>query len=63
MESGIGAFGHQSPVTVEMMDKYTEDIAVDGSRFKRGNRVYTCGYDLHEGGRKRFARCTVKQIK
>jgi len=35
MESGIRFSGFKSPVTLEMMDKYTEDIAVDGSRFQK----------------------------
>lgn len=35
MESGISAFGFKSPVTAEMIDKYTEDIAVDGSLFQK----------------------------
>ena len=65
MESGIGAFGHQSPVTVEMMDKYTEDIAVDGSRFQK-EIGFTPGYDLHEGWKETICemyRKTDKVIK
>ena len=48
MESGMKAVGFKSPVTVEMIDKYTEDIAVDGSRFQK-EIGFTPGYDLQEG--------------
>jgi nucleoside-diphosphate-sugar epimerase len=35
-------------VTVEMMDKYTEDIAVDGSRFQK-EIGFVPQYDLKAG--------------
>jgi len=35
IETGIRAVGLKPPVTREMIDKYTEDIAVDGSLFQK----------------------------
>lgn len=48
MESGISAFGFKSPVTAEMIDKYTEDIAVDSSRFQK-DIGFVPQYDLKTG--------------
>ena len=48
MESGISAFGFKSPVTSEMIDKYTEDIAVDGSLFQK-KIGFVPQYDLKAG--------------
>lgn len=48
MESGISAIGFKSPVTAEMMDKYTEDIAVDSSRFQK-DIGFVPHYDLKSG--------------
>jgi len=48
MESGIRAAGFKSPVTAEMMDKYTEDIAVDSSRFQK-EIGFVPHYDLKTG--------------
>ncbi|MFY9388667.1 MAG: DegT/DnrJ/EryC1/StrS family aminotransferase [Smithellaceae bacterium] len=35
IETGMHAFGLKSPVTPEMIDKYIEDIAVDGNLFQK----------------------------
>jgi nucleoside-diphosphate-sugar epimerase len=35
LEKGISSCGFESPVTLDMIDKYTEDIAVDGSLFQK----------------------------
>ena len=48
MESGISASGFKSPVTSEMIDKYTEDIAVDGSLFQK-KIGFVPQYDLKAG--------------
>jgi len=48
MESGICAAGFNSPVTAEMIDKYTEDIAVDGSLFQK-KIGFVPQYDLKAG--------------
>ncbi len=48
MESGIRSAGFRSPVTAEMMDKYTEDIAVDSSRFQK-DIGFVPQYDLKTG--------------
>lgn len=48
MESGIRTAGFRSPVTAEMVDKYTEDIAVDSSRFQK-NIGFVPQYDLKAG--------------
>ena len=48
METGIRAVGLKSPVVREMIDKYTEDIAVDGSLFQ--NEIgFVPQYDLKTG--------------
>ena len=33
--NGAGLLGRKSPITRETVDKYTEDIAVDGSLFQK----------------------------
>lgn len=48
IESGISAIGLKSPVTAEMIDKYTEDIAVDGSLFQK-EIGFVPQYDLKTG--------------
>jgi UDP-glucose 4-epimerase len=35
IEKGAGVLGRKSPITWETVDKYTEDIAVDGSLFQK----------------------------
>ena len=35
IEYGAGLLGRKSPITLETVDKYTEDIAVDGSLFQK----------------------------
>ena len=48
IETGIRAVGLKPPVTREMLDKYTEDIAVDGSLFQ--NEIgFVPQYDLKTG--------------
>jgi len=42
------AVGLKPPVTREMIDKYTEDIAVDGSLFQR-EIGFSPQYDLKTG--------------
>jgi len=48
MESGMNAVGFKSPVTTEMITKYTEDIAVDSSRFQK-DIGFVPQYDLKTG--------------
>jgi UDP-glucose 4-epimerase len=48
MESGIRAAGFKSPMTTEIIDKYTEDIAVDSSRFQK-EIGFVPQYDLKAG--------------
>ena len=48
MESGIRVAGFKLPVMVEMMDKYTEDIAVAGSLFQK-KIGFMPQYDLKAG--------------
>jgi len=48
LESGIRTAGFRSPVTAEMVDKYTEDIAVDSSRFQK-EIGFVPQYDLKAG--------------
>jgi UDP-glucose 4-epimerase len=48
IEKGANTFGIKSPVTRETVDKYTEDIAVDGSRI-RTELGFKPQYDLRSG--------------
>lgn len=48
IEAGIRAVGLKPPVTREMVDKYTEDIAVDGSLFQK-EIGFVPQYDLKAG--------------
>ncbi len=48
IERGIGVVGFKTPVTAEMIDKYTEDIAVDGSLFQK-EIGFVPQYDLKTG--------------
>ena len=48
IETGIRAVGLKPPVTREMLDKYTEDIAVDGSLFQK-EIGFVPQYDLKTG--------------
>lgn len=48
IETGIRAVGLKPPVTREMIDKYTEDIAVDGSLFQK-EIGFVPKYDLKAG--------------
>jgi nucleoside-diphosphate-sugar epimerase len=48
VEGGFHMFGLRSPVTPEMLDKYTEDIAVIGSRIQNELR-FRPQYDLRTG--------------
>jgi len=48
IETGIRAVGLKLPVTREMIDKYTEDIAVDGSLFQK-EIGFVPQYDLKTG--------------
>lgn len=45
VEGGFGFFGLKAPVTPEMIDKYTEDIAVDG-RLIQNELAFVPQYDL-----------------
>jgi UDP-glucose 4-epimerase len=48
VETGCRSVGLKSPVTMEMIDKYTEDIAVDGS-FIQKELGFVPRYDLKAG--------------
>jgi nucleoside-diphosphate-sugar epimerase len=48
LEKGSPAIGFRAPITREMLDKYTEDIAVDGSRIQK-ELGFLRRYDLHAG--------------
>jgi UDP-glucose 4-epimerase len=50
IETGCRALGLKSPVTPEMIDKYTEDIAVDGSLIQK-ELGFMPQYDLKTGWR------------
>lgn len=54
LEDGARICGVQFPVGRATIDKYTEDAAVDGSRF-RGQTGYTPRYDLTRGWRETVA--------
>jgi nucleoside-diphosphate-sugar epimerase len=48
IEGGYGIFGLRSPITIEMVDKYTEDIAVSGSLIQK-ELGFVPEYDLQSG--------------
>jgi len=48
IEKGAGFFGKKAPITRETVDKYTEDIAVDGSLFQK-EIGFVPMYDLEAG--------------
>jgi UDP-glucose 4-epimerase len=48
IEKGANTFGIKSPVTRETVDKYTEDIAVDGSLIQK-ELGFVPQYDLSAG--------------
>ena len=48
IETGIRSVGLKPPVTREVIDKYTEDIAVDGSFFQK-EIGFIPHYDLKTG--------------
>jgi len=48
IEKGASNIGIKSPVTRETVDKYTEDIAVDGSLIQQ-ERGFVPRYDLKDG--------------
>ena len=48
IEKGSHAIGLKPPITLEMIDKYTEDIAVDGSLIQK-ELGFVPQYDLKTG--------------
>jgi len=48
LEDGFGIAGLRSPIVRATIDKFTEDIAVDGSRFQK-ELGFTPQYDLRKG--------------
>ncbi|MBN1365157.1 MAG: NAD-dependent epimerase/dehydratase family protein [Syntrophaceae bacterium] len=48
LAKGAGVFGRKAPITRETIDKYTEDIAVDGSLFQK-QLGFVPQYDLLAG--------------
>ncbi|KPK87145.1 MAG: UDP-glucose 4-epimerase, partial [Deltaproteobacteria bacterium SM23_61] len=48
VEKGFGLFGLKAPVTSELVDKYTEDIAVDGGLIQK-ELGFVPQYDLQTG--------------
>ena len=58
IEKGASTIGIKSPVTRETVDKYTEDIAVDGSLIQQ-ELGFVPQYNLKEG----WEETTVKEIR
>ncbi len=54
VEKVAGAVGVKTPVTRSAIDKFTEDVAVDGSRFQR-ELGFRPAYDLERGWRETVA--------
>jgi UDP-glucose 4-epimerase len=57
IEGGYHIFGLRSPITPEMVDKYTEDIAVDGSLIQK-ELGFVPHYDLKTGWEE-----TIKEMR
>ena len=57
IEKGANAIGIKAPVTRETVDKYTEDIAVDGSLIQR-ELGFVPQYDLKTGWEE-----TIKEMR
>ena len=57
LEQGSHAMGIKTPITREMIDKYTEDIAVDGSLIQK-ELGFMRQYDLKTGWEE-----TIKEMR
>ena len=61
IEKGSNAIGIKPPVTKAIIDKYTEDIAVDGSLIQK-ELGFIPQYDLKPVGKKRLEKCRGKIV-